>query len=247
MTLKRETAADGNNLPINYAEQLKKELAGLSGRISAPAGDRIRMVGSSGFALPNGQETETIEGVIVDFMSSNLFYDGPYNAANPSPPGCFAVGPEPTTLVPTMNSPNRQADTCATCPNNQFGSAGRGKACKNTRLIAIRSLDDASGETYILSIPPTSIKGFDQYVHTVAGRHRLPPAGVLTRIKLDKAVSYAAPQFEVVRPLTDDELPIAMEGRDSARARLSAEPDFSQYGQAQAAGRGGRGAPMGRR
>lgn len=222
---KRQTS----NLPVNYAEQLQNEVSNIQGRIAAPAGDRIRMVNNSHFALPNGEDADSIEGIVVDFVSSNLFYEGPYNKDNITAPGCFAVGPEPTTLIPSKNSPNRQSDTCAVCPNNQFGSNGNGKACKNTRQLAIQPLGDDAGSIYILSVPPTSIKAFDGYVHTLAGKHRLPPVGVVTRITLDKSVTFAAPRFEVIRPLTNDELPAAMDARDAARERLTAEPDFSQY------------------
>jgi hypothetical protein len=62
----------------------------------------------------------------------------------------------------------------------------------------------------------------------LAGKHRLPPVGVLTKITLDKAVTYASLKFEVQRPLdAATELGRAMEARGAARERLVAEPDFS--------------------
>jgi hypothetical protein len=222
---KRQTS----NLPVNYAEQLANEVSNIQQRIAAPAGDRIRMVNNSHFALPNGQDADAIECVVVDFVSANLLFEGAYDKDNPSAPGCFAVGPEPTTLIPTNNAPNKQAETCAVCPNNQFGSAGKGKACKNTRLLAVKPIDGDDDNIYVLSVPPTSIKAFDGYVHTLAGKHRLPPVGVVTRISLDKNESFAAPRFEVVKPLDSSELGPYMEARTQARERLVAEPDFTQY------------------
>ena len=73
--------------------------------------------------------------------------------------------------------------------------------------------------------------------------------GVLTRVTLDKAESYSAPRFEVVRPLAGDELGPYMEARNQARERLIAEPDFSQYNAAPPApaGRGRAAAPVTRR
>lgn len=234
----RQSTRQTSNLPVNYAEQLANEVSNIQQRIAAPAGDRIRMVNNSHFALPNGQDADEIHGVIVDFVSANMLFDGPYDKDNPSAPGCFAVGPEPTTLVPTNNSPNKQAETCAVCPNNQFGSAGKGKACKNTRLLAIQPLDGDDGSVFVLSVPPTSIKYFDSYVHTLAGKHRLPPVGVVTKISLDKNETFASPRFEVVRPLANDELGTFMESRTAARERLVAEPDFSQYHAPAPVGRG---------
>jgi hypothetical protein len=118
------------NLPVNYAEQLAKEAAEISKRIATPSGDRIRFNSNRSLITPDGGEGEELEVVVVDFVSSNLFYDGPFDRDNPQPPGCFAIGVEPSLLVPSPNSPNKQAETCSACPNNQFGSAGKGKACK---------------------------------------------------------------------------------------------------------------------
>ena len=99
------------NLPVNYEEQLTKEAAEIAKRIAAPTGDRIRINANRAFITPDGMEGETLEVVIVDFMSSNLFYGGPFDRDNPQPPGCFAIGPEPSLLVPSPNSPNKQAET----------------------------------------------------------------------------------------------------------------------------------------
>src|SRR5690348_2432812 len=102
-------AKSTSNLPINYEEQLQKEAAEIAKRIAAPSGDRIRFNGNAGFITPDGNEGDALEVVIIDFLSSNLFYDGPFDRDNPQPPACFAIGDEPSHLVPSPNSPNRQA------------------------------------------------------------------------------------------------------------------------------------------
>ena len=235
------------NLPVNYEEQLAKEAAEIAKRIAAPTGDRIRFNANRAFITPDGMEGETLEVVIVDFVSSNLFYDGPFDRDNPQPPGCFAIGPEPSLLVPSPSSPNKQAETCATCPNNQFGSStnGRGKACKNTRLLAlmpVTALDknDEEAPIWIMSVPPTSLKAYDSYVHSLASKHRTVPIGVITEVSLDPANTFASPRFRVVRPLKPAELAPFMERREEANGRLTAEPDVSQYAApSKPAGRGG--------
>jgi hypothetical protein len=223
----RETA----NLPVNYAEQLAKEAAEISKRIATPSGDRIRLNGNRSITTPDGNDGEALEVVIVDFVSSNLFYEGQFDRDNPQPPGCFAIGPEPSLLVPSPNSPNKQADTCSVCANNQFGSAGKGKACKNTRLLAVMplSMDGDSPPIWIMSVPPTSMKAFDAYVTTLASKHKTIPIGVVTEISLDQGVTFAAPRFRVVRPLQGEEFQTYMERREEANTRLTAEPDVSQY------------------
>jgi hypothetical protein len=235
------------NLPVNYEAQLAKEAAEITKRIAAPTGDRIRFNANRAFITPDRAEGETLEVVIVDFMSSNLFYDGPFDRDNPQPPTCFAIGPEPSMLVPSPNSPNKQAETCATCPNNQFGSApnGKGKACKNTRLLALMPasvLDNPKEDApiWVLSVPPTSLKAFDSYVHTLFAKHNTVPTGVITQISLDQSNTYASPRFNVVRPLQGKELGIFMSRREEAIQRLLVEPDVSQYVPPKHSGRGRR-------
>lgn len=228
------TARAKPNLPVNYEEQLAKEAAEITKRISSPSGDRIRFNGNSAFITPDGMEGKTIEAVIVDFMSSNLFYDSAFDREKPQPPGCFAIGTEPSMLVPSPNSPNKQADTCTVCPNNQFGSSGKGKACKNTRLLAlmpISALENPNEEApiWIMSVPPTSLTAFDNYVKTLSSRHRTVPVGVITSISLDPSNTYASPRFAVVKPLEGKQLGIFMSRREEANRRLAAEPDVSGY------------------
>lgn len=233
------------NLPINYEEQLAKEAAEITKRIASPAGDRIRFNANKAFITPDGFEGETLEAVIIDFVSTNLYYDSAFDRDNPQPPGCFAIGPEPSLLSPSLNSPNRQADSCSVCPNNQFGSAGKGKACKNTRLLALVSADAAGKDDvapiWIMSVPPTSLKAFDAYVQSLAVRNKTVPVGVVTRISLDPHNTFASPRFEVVRPLDPKEFAVYIPRREEANQRLYAEPDVSQYtAPKQAAVRGGR-------
>jgi len=223
------------NLPINYAEQLSKEAAEITKRIAAPSGDRVRFNANRGFITPDGLEGSELEVVIVDFISTNLFYEGDFDRDNPQAPGCFALGAEPATLVPSSNSPAKQAPTCASCPNNQFGSArnGKGKACKNTRLIAVmpaHAADDPdNAPIWIISIPPASIKSFDSYVHSLSVKQRTVPVGVVTSITLDPDVTFAAPRFSVVRPVDPKSLGVFMSRREEANQRLYIEPDVSQY------------------
>lgn len=223
-------------LPVNFQEQLAREASEIAKRIAAPTGDRIRFNSNRSLITPDGNEGEMLEVVVVDFISTNLFYDGPFDRDSPQPPSCFAIGNEPSMLIPSQNSPVPQSTSCAACPNNQFGSApnGKGKACKNTRLVAVipvTALDDPSIEApiWIMSVPPTSLKSFDSYVHTLSAKHKTIPLGVVTEITLDQSVTFAAPRFNVVRPLTGDEIGVFMPRREEAAQRLVTEPDVSQY------------------
>lgn len=227
-----------SNLPINYQEQLAKESAAIAARIGTPGGgDRIKSKGNQHFVLPDGNTAEELELVIVDFYSQNLFYDRPFVEGSPVPPACFAIGAEPTTLTPSKNSPAVQADTCTACSNNLFNSdpkGGKGKACKNTRLLSVlpgSAVDDdkVDLEIWTLSVPPAAMAFFDGYVRTLAAKHKTSPTGVITRVTLADGQTYFSPRFEVVRPLKASELGTFMRRREEARARLEQEPDVTQY------------------
>lgn len=222
-----------SNVPINHESQLQREAAEIAKRISAPSGDRIRFNANRSMITPDGMEGESFDGVIVDFIASNLYYDAAYDRDNPAPPGCFALGTEPAMLVPSPSSPNKQSDACNACPNNQFGSAGKGKACKNTRLVAVipvASLNETSdAPIWILSVPPTSIKAFDSYVASLASKHKTIPLGVVTNISLDPGSTYSAPRFAPVRVLDNAEIGGVLSRREEAVKRLMTEPDVSQY------------------
>jgi hypothetical protein len=220
------------NLPVNYSEQLSKEAQEIGKRIQAGGGSKVRANGNRSFILPEGGEATEIEGVIVDFYSANMFYDRPFDKDQPAAPACFAMGEIPSTLAPPAEVPDRQADSCATCPNNQFGSAdnGKGKACRNKRILAILP-EDANDESEIitLEVPPGSVQKFDGYVAGLAAKHKTVPVGVVTKITLDQAQQYFSPRFDVVRPLQGEELAPFMTRREEARQLVSQPPDTSQY------------------
>ena len=171
--------------------------------------------------------------VIVDFTSVNMYYDGPYDRDNIAAPACFAIGNEPTLLAASNNSPDKQADSCSVCPMNQFGSAavGKGKACKNTRLVAVTPSSDITSNSaiWVASIPPASLKAFDAYVGGLASKHQTIPLGVVTEMYMDTSSDFASPRFKVVRPCTNDEIQALMALRAEAKVRLAAEPDVSTY------------------
>lgn len=227
-----------SNLPaVMTIAQLSEESKGIAARIGTPGGDRIRSNGNINFILPDGTEGTEIECVVLDFCSHNQFYDRAYDEKKPSPPACFAIGDEPTLLIPSENSPAIQAETCAGCVLNQFNTAlggGKGKGCKNTRLlglIPLTALDDPDTvhPIWTMSVPPASLGNFDGYVRTLLTRHNgLPPIGIVTSIRLGEG-QYFKPQFGIVRPLTQDELNFFYPRKVEATARIKAEPDVTGY------------------
>jgi len=219
------------NLPANIQEQFAAEVAALQKRIAAPSGDRIKCTRAKTFKLPNGLEVDEIECVIVDFVAASFYYSKGYNEDSIVPPDCFAIGLEPAGLIPSDNSPDAQCASCAGCWANQFKSApnGKGKACKNVRLIAIIPLDaDETTQPMILKASSTALTSFDGHVAKVASMYGVPVRGVTTKVTMSDD-DYASLRFSIIERLSpkDPLLAIAQSLKETAMTRLLTEPDVS--------------------
>jgi hypothetical protein len=227
-----------SNSVVSLKDALKAQVAALAGRTAPDSGSAIRLSPGK-FTLPDGTTTPgPLELVIVDFTSKNLFYAGAYDPKNIVPPNCFSIGNDITTMVPSKNAPEPQAASCAACPNNQFGSAGDGKACKNSRLMAVLPPDaDADTPMWTLATSPTANKGFDGHVSSVARLFEMPPVGVVTEVSLDPNTTYAKLMFSNPKPNPQGGVHFAR--MDEAKAMLAVEPDVSGFVKAKpkAAGR----------
>ena len=220
--------AVGSNI-VDIRALMAKEVADMASRVGAPGGDVIKVTQDKKFELPDGTRSSgPLQLVIVDFVSTNSFYEGAYDPNNISPPACFAIGSNPTQLVPSENSPVKQSNSCAACPMNQFGSSGTGKACKNGRVLAVLPVG-ATADTplMVLKVSPTALKSFDAYVTSVIRSFQLPPVSVITTVTFDDSLSYASLRFGDPQP--NDNLEVCFSRKEEAMARLMTEPDVSQY------------------
>ena len=169
--------------------------------------------------------------VIVASMHENLFYADRYDADNPAPPACYAFGETDKTLAPHEEASERQADSCAVCPHNVFGSAdqGKGKACKNTRRLIMMTEDDledvAAAELAQLKISVTSVKNWSNYVNTLAGTMKRPPFAVVTEISVvpDSKTQFKI-LFKAVGQITDSDVLQAIVDRRPAALDTMMQP-----------------------
>jgi hypothetical protein len=220
-------AAD--NLPAT----LQEELEALQKRVAAPTGSRITVMNSGKFKVPGvGEVDGPIDVIIVDFASNNSYYKGAFNKNNPAPPVCAAVGTGPNDeLTPHEDAPDLQSDNCKTCPMNQFGSNGLGKACKNTKTVALLPADAVEGDDtaiMTLSISPTGIKGFDATISQIAAKYaRLPRQMVVSMFSKQAGNSDAKTVgFGEPRPIDDAQFGYVQSRLEEARAILLAAPRF---------------------
>lgn len=181
---------------------------------AAPQGEAVkRVVGKDMIFWLGEQELgETIKVIVVADAHLNVWYPDAYDPENPAPPGCFAVGPSlqkdaagqvvPGTgeagLKAHPTSPKIQGGPnghdCATCELNKFGTAetGRGKACGNTRQLAIVMADDPafrdkSELTWAqLAISPTGLAPWGKFVASLAKIEGRPPHGAVIEFGFNK-------------------------------------------------------------
>lgn len=158
---------------VNWEKELAEDSA-LQSKAAAPSGEGSFISVRAGVMSYKGEEIpgNAIRCVVVDFVYENAFYTGRFDPENPQPPACYAFSRDDETLAPHDEAEEPQADNCAECPNNEWGSAdtGPGKACKNIVRLALipeDALDDpealANVEVAKMKIPVTSKKNWDKW------------------------------------------------------------------------------------
>jgi len=173
---------------VNYNEQLAA-LAKRATEVERPQGSTIGLKAGQltyqGSAVPGNK----LDCIIIASTHANLYYEDAYDPDKLSNPVCFAYAEEEGDLAPHPESSKPQHDTCKGCPQNEFGSAtkGKGKACKNSRHLVLipasTTADDvATAEMAVLKLPVTSVKNYGQYVNKCATLYNRPPLGVITTI-----------------------------------------------------------------
>lgn len=217
-----------NNSIVSIKEQLAAQAASVADRIAPPSGSGIKLNPGS-MTLPDGTKTPgPLDMVIVDFVAMNQFFPDDFDRNNIKPPVCFAIGSNPLKLVPSPNSPEPQAKTCAECPMNAFGSKGKGKACNNERKLVLLEPDgDAETPLLTLKVAKMGVKGFDSYVAGVARTFNSGPVGVITTVGLNDSVDYANLTFG--NPQPNPNVGEHLTRMEEARAVLATEPDVSGY------------------
>jgi len=150
---------------------------------SVQAGNRISTKGGVLTYKQTPLKDNELHGIILCALIENAYYPGKYNPDAPTAPVCFAFSEDGEEMAPHEKSHEPQHETCHGCPHNEFGSAdtGRGKACKNSRRLAILPLqapftvkDVEEAEIATIGVPVMSVKGYSLYVKDLAIKSNLP-------------------------------------------------------------------------
>lgn len=236
-TKKALTASVGGGALATIDQELSQEVANLKQQIGQPGGRAIK-IKNTGFISPEGMDLGgEIQIIVLDFVSKNMFYDRPYDPQNPTAPACFAMGRVLSSMTPDPDSPAVQADSCAVCPLNAFGSGsnGKSKACKNTRELAVLlvdpenpdSINDPAVPIYTMSVPPTGLRAFDGAVASIARSLAGPPIKAILTATVKDAGTYGLLSF--VDPVPNPNYGEHYQRRKEAAELLERRPDFTQY------------------
>ncbi len=151
--------------------------------------------------------------VILDHVWEYTFFPNAYDPLKPVSPVCYAYGRKEDEMTVAGEEP--QSDSCAGCPRNEWGSdlkGGRGKACKNSRKLAIIHADSLKGdiakaEVVQARIPVTSVKNFSKFATDVANVLHVPPFGVICELSVTpNPTSQFQVNFRVVEKIENDTL-----------------------------------------
>ena len=172
-------------------EAMMEELEGLELSF-----DRIRIPSGGGLAFEvpiDDDEVDTVKeivGVIVDHHRVNAYWPAAFSGQG-GPPVCSSVDGKMGVAPPDSEVEWAGSErSCLSCPFNQWGSdetGTGGKACKN--MVRLYILREGEAFPLMLTLPPTSIKNWANYLaKRVLGRG-LRPHQVVTRIGLKKEQS----------------------------------------------------------
>lgn len=176
-------------------------------------------------SLRNGK-FRFIKGGVEVGISRNPYLDVVVIAANPhvgrlyyatafdpndtgTRPDCYSINGK----TPEADSPMKQSETCALCPQNVVGSAknAQGRACAFKKRIVVVADNDISGEAFAIDAGGMTMFGDDDpaqklfslktYIETLKANHLIVPA-VVTRLSFDDEASVPKLFFTPLRILT---------------------------------------------
>lgn len=222
------------------ADEDTKLLAGSSGggggggirRLSIKGGVFREMLGNKEYRSSEERHIN-VAVVRVAEHNSRQYYPGAYVEGQSSAPVCWSSDGQ----KPDAESKEKQAPTCAACPQNIKGSGqGESRACRYQRRIAIVLESEIDRrEVYQLICPATSVFGdgelrkmpLQKYAQHL-GSHATPITKIITEVRFDTSSTQPKLTFKAVRPLTDSEYAIVRELRDSPEAIKAVQLNAAQ-------------------
>lgn len=206
-------------------EEIAEELGGES-----PKYPQVKIPSGGGLAFevpgddPNNPDVaKQLEGVVVWHHACNAYWES--RDTTNTPPDCASIDGKTGYYKGCPVA-------CKDCAMNQFGSGegGKGKACKNMKRLYILTGDSLF--PYALTLPPTSIRAWTDYVSSILQRGR-KACDVVTRVSLAKKENTSGQPYSVAVFANAGGLDGAVRDksrayRETIRAFVSAGHDVAQ-------------------
>lgn len=199
--------------------------------------DRIKFPSSGTvvFEVPtddpdNPDTVKELEGVIICAPRSNAYWENAYDGSS-TPPNCSSIDGKLG-----IDRETGELKDCADCPYNKYNSdrnGGKGKACKN--MIRLFIMQSGSPMPAIFTLPPTSIKAYQDYAARLIIHKGLAPHHVITQITLTKqqnagGITYSKAKFKTIGKVPDRMLPTVSEyHRSMLKASAGIRIDADDY------------------
>lgn len=188
----------------NDEDGLEENIEGLSMSF-----DRVKIPSGGGlvFEVPgddpdNPDMVQELVGVIIDHHPVHTYWKERTYTGESTPPDCSS-----NDGITGVGDPGGE---CKTCPMFKWGSGpnGVGRACKTQRHIYF--LREGDGMPILLTLPPTSIKNFNDYLAKRILTRGRKTYGIITKVILKRTqsrsgITYSEAHFSVVRDLSAEE------------------------------------------
>ena len=191
----------------DWLEEMKQEAKDLAAKFTVSS-SRISFKSDGNIYVGDNQVDNPLPVLIVAAAHENALYEGKFVPGKYTAPVCYAIGKDEATMAPHPEAPKPQHANCKSCPLNQFGSSGKGKACKNSvRLVAlpgtVTEADVATAEAAQISIPPTSLNAWGSYVKGLRDAGMVPWA-TITHLMNAQFQTFFKVSFRPVTPITKE-------------------------------------------
>lgn len=224
---KNEVATVTENLPANIGElgSVSENYQGIN-RLILPV---VKCEWQAKlFNMPDGNPVKTFDGIILRVEQSKLFWLQKMSEGGTAgqTPDCAAV-----SIRGMMQAPfgeNVQAESCAKCKHNQFGTATNekgektgGKRCGDKLRFFI--FTEGNVLPVQMSIPPTSLFAWSAFVPTLK-QHFSAHLVKFSIVPDKKGKAPGVIHFEVARTITEAEVKMVLELRHKFDQTFGAAP-----------------------
>jgi hypothetical protein len=209
-----------SNELVSIEEQIKQQLALQQEKMSALSSKANLISFKGGQLIVDGMPVPGGEADVhvLATQGERSFYKGAFDPSVVQVPVCYSF--DGTYPHPEATEP--QADMCTLCPNNEWGSKGRGKACRESARVALvpASAPLASAPLYQASFPITSMGSVKDFFARCANSGKLSGQFVAKLRVVPDAKSFFKASLTPMQLAENQDLSTLMERTNQARQML---------------------------